>query len=145
MDLFGNNMHSNCTSKPLFLYRNYHTLSHANESVIGFEVYEHLVVSYDISLNHLIKLNENNLKNWEYNNNSEYYEYPLDALYSITHADALQKTKVVFEQYNINQIKKLKYIITGNGKCQDKSDDYNICDECHGKCCPFIRRGNINE
>lgn len=76
--------------KPLLLYRNYPSIMRESDDLLHLDYSMNLKVFYDISLDHLIYLNENELINWKENfrsNIEEYSDYPLDALYSFTHPE----------------------------------------------------------
>lgn len=82
--------------KPLLAYRNYKL-----ENKVYYEVNEstqsisHSLISYTVSLKHLMPLSDEDLIDWEkeYSSNSEKYEYALDALYDFMYPNEVENTK----------------------------------------------------
>lgn len=130
--------------KPLLSYRNYQIPIHESTDVIDDVFY--LVVSYNISLDHLIALNEIDLSNWLniYSSyNRKYSRYPLDALYCSTHPDDLYRTKKLFSNQTL--VAGLIKFINGssrqqyeNTKCCNCFEIYLRCSEnCEKEFCPL--------
>lgn len=133
--------------KPLLLYRDYKSTKLTG--TILCEQYINMKIFYDISLSHLIKIEKENLFEWkkEYEENGELYlEYPLDALYTFTHKDELNKTKNVFCHFNKTQIEYIKNKIIGN-KNQSDYEPYmesaSLCELCKAKICPYSNNNYI--
>lgn len=138
--------------KPLFYYREYKkkVLSHATESTSYMYA---LQVAYDVSLDHLTKLDLNDLYMWylTYLGESyECYDYALDALYSFKKPKDLESAKKISTCINEEQRESLQIIksaIDGDSDAQKKleklysqicceASDLN-CTVCQGTRCQF--------
>lgn len=146
--------------KPLLYYRKYDILSHSNDSVM-FDALRNLKISYNVSIKHLINLNEDSLINWEkeYKDNirGDYEKYPLDALYCFTHQDELEYTRDLYAHIDCAHINCLEFIMDQYYDyqhmdendlpmylCEEMSD--SICSVCRGEKCIFRReRRGFNE
>lgn len=139
--------------KPLFYYREYRN----NEIRAAFESssdnYFAFQITYDVSLEHLVKLNGIDLQRWleKYSFGFvEYYDYPLDALYSIKNRKDLENAKKISICTNEEQKARLQIIksaIDGDSDAQKKLEKVysQICCEasnlnctvCQGRRCQF--------
>lgn len=138
--------------KPLFYYREYKkkVLSHATESTSYMYA---LQVAYDVSLDHLTKLDLNDLYMWYFTyigESYERYDYALDALYSFKNPKDLENAKKISICTNEEQKARLQIIksaIDGDSDAQKKLEKVysQICCEasnlnctvCQGRRCQF--------
>lgn len=98
--------------KPLLCYREYNELMHFNESESIANDVTDLVISYNLPLKHLKKIDTGILIRWLYNY-KKYDEYPLDFLYSITHKNDLDITKKLYRLMDRKDINTLKKYFAG--------------------------------
>lgn len=80
--------------KPLLSYRTYKMPIFESTEAKGDVV--DLLVSYNVSLDHLVDLEENDLMLWLEKYSRKNLQYPLDALYCSTYPDELNMTKNLF-------------------------------------------------
>lgn len=139
--------------KPLFYYREYRNdeIRAAFES--SSENYFAFQITYDVSLEHLVKLNGSDLQRWLEKyclGFVEYYDYPLDALYSFKNPKDLESAKKISTCINEKQRESLQIIksaIDGDSDAQKKleklysqicceASDLN-CTVCQGRRCQF--------
>lgn len=135
--------------KPLFYYREYRNdeIRAAFES--SSENYFAFQITYDVSLEHLVKLNGSDLQTWlkeYYCGLDKYDDYPLDALYSIKNPKDLEKAKKISICTNEKQKERLQIIksaIDGDSNAQKKfyemcCEANNLtCADCQGRRCQF--------
>lgn len=134
--------------KPLLLYRNYPSLicdSVAYESTNYINAMA-LKVSYDVSLEHLIKLDEQDLYDWKSRwntiapNDKQNRIYPLDYLYKETHAFEPKMTKQLFERYSLVQIEMIRSVFENRNLFNDFSNEFSCnfgCEGCLHEKCPL--------
>ncbi|WFR55397.1 hypothetical protein QA584_17500 [Anaerocolumna sp. AGMB13025] len=136
--------------KPLIMYRDY-PIS-CNESATfdkSFMYFSKLMISYNVSLNHLKDISDNELNEWanefykyyeDINYNRDYMDYPLDALYNFTHRIELNNTYLVYNKNSQSQIKNFKFALGGNEDIYqnmnnkyliESNSDFN-CEICDG-------------
>lgn len=142
--------------KPLLLYRNYPSAiceSDTYEST-NFIKAMALKVSYDISLEHLIKLNEQDLIDWKsrWNDispkNKQNRFYPLDFLYMKTNAFELERTRRLFERYSPVQMQMIRGVFENKNSFNDFSNKSNCnfgCEGCLREKCPLYSNYEIFE
>lgn len=129
--------------KPLFYYREYYREYRNDEIQAAFESssekYFALLITYDVSLEHLVKLNGIDLQRWLEKNSFgfvEYYDYALDALYSFKNPKDLESAKKISTCINEEQRERLQIIksaIDGDSNAQKKF--YEICCEANNLSC----------
>ena len=140
--------------KPLLYYRDYEELSHADENTKFEFATSKLQISYNISLQHLTNLSEDNLNKWKRTFEDDlcgiYEKYPLDALYSFMHQREYKHTMALYTALNKTHIdiEELRKIIDGNVASPDKMHELvemklicereeKICSTCKGEYCEF--------
>ena len=104
--------------KPLLCYRNYNELIHSYESKNISHDVTNLVISYNLSLKHLSHICVDDLNKWlnNYKNpllKGYYDEYPLDALYCLTHKKHVEITKKMCQLIDHDKIEEIKKIFLG--------------------------------
>lgn len=114
--------------KPLLCYRDYndHELRHFFESAETEHYPANLVISYIMSLRHLVPIDFGNFITWlyKYKHNLNDRYYPLDSLYSFTYKKHVEITKQLYHSMNPSQIDKIKKYF--NGVLDDNFDLANI-------------------
>lgn len=146
--------------KPLLYYRKYDELYHADEGAKLAHAMRKLQISYNISLQHLTDMNEEELEKWKITYEGDLYndykKYPLDALYQFKHPNEYEYTKTLSHHFSYDCFERLKSFIDGNADsryihelfeqavlCENRK---NICSICKGERCKFnYERKNINE
>lgn len=95
---------------PLLCYREYNELMHLDESTCFTYDDANLVVSYIMSLKHLVPIDFGVCIKWLYNYRHNPFEktYPLDSLYSFTYKNHVEITKKLYHITNPAQIEKIK-------------------------------------
>lgn len=151
--------------KPLWYYRNYHSLKNMHEDATPRNLFYSLLISYDVNLEHLIEIEQEKLDQWleTYINKKDKYKfYPLDALYTFTYPDDLNNAKEMFYTYGYQGVDLIKQMILENRNIINQSVFYenfectDFCEEFHTNCgccngkdciCHFLkkRRNNTNE
>lgn len=131
--------------KPLIAYRDYKTIykfASLNES--GF--LDLILISYDVSLNHLVDMDIKLLKKWEEKfrnvNEDDRYEYSLDALYEETHKRGLDAARSSHENGSACIIKK-HFEQRSNRKI--KKSDVNYRDRVIGEHCGIDDKTSFDE
>ena len=103
--------------KPLLCYREYNDdeLRHCYESTEIEHYPANLVISYIMSLKHLVSIDLGDFITWLYNyrhNLNDRY-YPLDSLYTFTYKNHIEITKQLYRSMNPGQISKIKKYFEG--------------------------------
>lgn len=143
--------------KPLLYYRKYDALYHADEGVKLEYAMSKLQISYNISLQHLTDLNEEDLNKWKNTYlYGKYEKYPLDALYQFKHPNEYEYTKTLSHHFSYDCFERLKSFIDGNADsqyihelfeqailCEDRKNICSIC-KCERCKCRYERR-DFNE
>lgn len=109
--------------KPLLAYRNYSFMHKSIYENTEMEmIYEAMInISYEVSLEHLISIDDEELILWENNyRSSSEKEYPLDSLYQIMISDVVDETKRLFLDLNPEDISLLKQIWSNEHSHDDK-------------------------
>lgn len=137
--------------KPLLYYREYNELSHAQEGVLFEQALNKLMVSYNISLQHLTDLCEEDLEKWitayEEDLYGNYNKYSLDALYSFKHPNEFKRAKEASCYLSYESLNRLKAIV--DGRCDHNSIVYlfeheiyeSNCAICQGRKCEYRYEG----
>ena len=131
--------------KPLLCYRDYKASTPIYESDSLTSDVIKFIVSYDISLDHLIDLTEGDLMSWLNRYNQKDWQYPLDALYYSTHPNELYNTKKFFNHTFATGLK--EYINGNNNRRQFKNTEHCNCfgvylrcsENCDIRSCPLNR------
>lgn len=76
--------------KPLFKYRENNLIFDVNESALNLK---HSDIAYNVSLNHLMSLSEDDLQVWSKRQEIKKYKYGLDALYDFKCPEDLEKLR----------------------------------------------------
>lgn len=139
--------------KPLLFYRDYKMMpiyESASEQYLLY--FSKLKVSYNVSLKHLVEIDDTNLIQWydEYNEMllwgddiikiNNYRKYPLDALYYDTYTTDLSSTYDLFNKIPEQHIEKYKSALEGkqviyqtlNDELLLENDDDLYCENCDG-------------
>lgn len=125
--------------KPLLAYRNYTTVIEESSDMpqnIQFAI--NLVVSYTVSLKHLVPLNEVILYNWriEYIASKQSYEYSLDALYKFICSDEVDTTKRLFARLKKEDLDSLRQIYSVENTNSKERENMSFgCNRILNRCC----------
>lgn len=104
-------------NKPLILYRDY-SCSHKPLNENTQEYKKNLIVSYTVSLKHLKDLNSKKMYLWE-SKKYKNVEYKLDGLYELMYPEELEKTKLAFQNINLEDIKMIKDSYYNNNRSEN--------------------------
>ncbi len=117
--------------KSLICYRDYNELMHVDEST-NMTGRDALVVSYNVSLQHLVLISISDLVEWydNYSNSIIDNDYPLDCLYYSTHKSDVDNTKKLYRLINRDKIKKIQRYY--EGEVEDLSDILDNIRRIHG-------------
>lgn len=98
--------------KPLIAYRDYIYETRTESAFLeGMQFIMHTAISYTVSLEHLKKMDQKDLKKWkdEYIFNKANYQYALDALYEFMCPDEVENTKKLFGALNNRALESIKH------------------------------------
>lgn len=106
--------------KPLLAYRDYKSENISHTVILeSMEFAIHSAISYNVSLEHLKVLEEDDLNKWKDNCSNREYEYKLDALYEFICPDEVENTKKLFVALEKNEINAIRHIYS----TQDITDE----------------------
>lgn len=118
---------------PLIVYRRYAVLEHAIREEKGVLAFAQLNILYEVSLDHLKVLTEDDLREWRKKRQQismQEEPYSLDLLYQSTHPEELKYEKALYGHLGEPMIRGIKKLYKVQGVDQAKREevrDYLIC------------------